>query len=379
MKTEQFIIRAKDNEIKEFSFNPDLILLFVSSSFKNIDSLKIFRKRYPDSVITGCSTSGEVEDINVHDHSVVATAVKFDKARVEYNEVYIASKDKSRHSGTELVEKFEQEGLKHLFVLSEGLNVNGSYLVDGLRHQSNQKYSITGGFSSDGTRFEETFVITDELEFRTGMVVGVGFYGDDLKVGYGALGGWDSFGVDRIITKAKGNVLYEIDGEPVLDLYKNFLGDQAKNLPASGMLFPLSLRLKANNRPVVRTVISYSEKDKSLTFGGNVQEGAIVRLMKANMDRLINAAEGAAELSIEEIGNTHTDFAIIISSVGRRMVLNQLIEEEVEAVRDVIGEDAIMTGFYSYGEISPYISGTKCELHNQTMSLTTFSESNIDD
>jgi len=378
MKKEQIVIYSGDSDFEEFSFSPDLILLFISPSFDNVSSLISLRKQYPESIITGCSTSGEIEDINVHDNSIVATGISFEKSRVEYNEVYIQNSEKSKQAGTELVEKFDKEGLKHLFVLSDGLNVNGTELVNGLRHQSDQQYSITGGLAGDGSDFNKTFVITNDVEARTNMITGIGFYGEDLKVGYGSLGGWDSFGVDRVVTKSKGNVLLEIDGEPVLDLYKNFLGEQAKNLPASGLLFPLSMRVKPSDKPVVRTILAMDEKDKSLTFAGDIPEGSYVRLMKANIDRLINGAEGAAEVSIESIGNTHTDLAILISCVGRRLVLKQLVEEEVEAVRDVVGEDSVITGFYSYGEIAPFISGTKCELHNQTMTITTFSESDID-
>ena len=252
-----------------------------------------------------------------------------------------------------MVEKFDRIGLRHLFVLSDGLNLNGSDLVAGLKHQSDQQYAITGGLAADGTKFSKTFVITNDLEFKSNMIVGIGFYGDDLKVGYGALCGWDSFGVDRVVTKSNKNVLYEIDGEPVLDLYKNFLKDQSRNLPAAGMLFPLSVREKSSDKPIVRTLVSVNELDKSITFAGDIKEGSLVRLMKANIDRLISAAEGASELSIERIGNTHTDLSIVISCVGRRMVLNQIVDEELEAVRDVVGENAIISGFYSYGEISP--------------------------
>jgi hypothetical protein len=377
MKTEQIVISSGDTDIEDFSFIPDLILLFISPAFLNVDSLKIFREKYPNCIITGCSTSGEIEDINVHDNSVVATGISFDKSKVVYNEVYVPSSAESMQVGNELVEKFDQEGLKHLFVLSEGLNINGSELVKGLRHQRNQQYSITGGLAADGSSFNKTFVVTNDLGFHSNIVTGIGFYGDDLKIGHGSLGGWDSFGVDRVVTKSEGNVLFEIDGEPVLDLYKNFLGEQAKNLPASGLLFPLSMRVSASEKPVVRTILAMDEVKKSLTFAGNIPEGSLVRLMKANIDRLINAAEGAAEVSIEPIGNTHTDLAILVSCVGRRLVLKQLVEEEIEAVRDVIGEDATITGFYSYGELAPFISGTKCRLHNQTMTITTFSESDI--
>lgn len=377
MKSEQIVFKNGNVSSANFSFSPDLILVFISPTFKDFDYLKNLREKYPKSIITGCSTSGEIEDINVHDNTAIATGVIFEKSKVVYNQVFIPSSDESMEVGSSLVEKFDQDGLKHLFVLSDGLNVNGSELIKGLRHRGNQKYSITGGLAGDGANFENTFVITNDVEVRSNMIIAIGFYGEDLKVGYGSLGGWDSFGVDRIVTKSEGNVLYEIDGEPVLDLYKNFLGDQAKNLPASGLLFPLSMRVKATEKPVVRTILAMDEEKKTLTFAGDIPEGSYVRLMKANIDRLINGAEGAAEVSIEPIGNTHTDLAILISCVGRRLVLKQLVEEEVEAVRDVVGEDATITGFYSYGEIAPFISGAKCELHNQTMTITTFSEVDI--
>jgi hypothetical protein len=60
--------------------------------------------------------------------------------------------------------------------------------------------------------------------------------------------------------------------------------------------------------------------------------------------------------------------------VGRRLVLRQRIEEEVEAVREVLGGAPVMTGFYSYGEISPLNPSARCALHNQTMTVTTLTE-----
>ena len=111
-----------------------------------------------------------------------------------------------------------------------------------------------------------------------------------------------------------------------------------------------------------------------MTFAGDVPEGSYARLMKANFDRLIDGAGGAATTSYQAIGSATPDLAVLISCVGRKLVLNQRIEEEVEAVRDILGERTVLTGFYSYGEISPFTPGAKCELHNQTMTITTFLE-----
>jgi hypothetical protein len=169
-------------------------------------------------------------------------------------------------------------------------------------------------------------------------------------------------------------VLYELDGQSALELYKKYLGDLAKDLPGSALLFPLSLKLGKSDHPVVRTVLSVDEKNQSMTFAGDVPQGTYARLMKANFDRLVDGAVGAANNALQTISAPNTELAILISCVGRKLVLDQKIEEEVEGVIDVLGENTVVTGFYSYGEISPFTPNAKCELHNQTMTITTFSE-----
>jgi len=205
-------------------------------------------------------------------------------------------------------------------------------------------------------------------------VTAIGLYGDRLKVGYGSFGGWDAFGAERLITHAQGNVLYELDGKSALQLYKMYLGEHARGLPATALLFPLSLRKSKDDEPLVRTILSVDEEKQSMTFAGGLTEGAYARFMKANIDRLVDGASEAATTSYEAIGSTTPDLAILISCIGRKLVLKQRIEEEVESVRDVLGARTTLTGFYSYGEISPFAPGARCELHNQTMTITTLSE-----
>ena len=377
MITEQFTLMPGDVEIEEFSFIPDLILFFISPSFPKFDLLKEYRIIYPNCIITGCSTAGEIEDISVHHESAVITGVKFEKSRVVYNEVHLPSAEESFSAGSELIDKFDKKELKHIYVLSEGINFNGTDLVEGLRYHSSTDFTITGGLAADGYDAIETFVLTNDFSYVSDVVVGIGFYGDDIKVGFGALKGLTSLGVDRIVTKSEKNIVFEIDGEPAYNLISRLIGTNTFGDTDSLKLLPLSVRTNVTDRPVVRSIIGINEQEGYIKFSGSIYKGSYVRLMKSNINRIINAAEGAAEESIVPIGNTHTDLAIITSCIGRRNVLKDLVEEEIEAVRDVIGEDATITGFYSYGEISPYISNVKCELHNQSIVVTTFSESDI--
>lgn len=329
---------------------------------------------YPKAHIFGCSTAGEICGTKVSDDSLVVTAVEFEFTQVKGARMKVSEAETSWHVGEHLAKSLDKKDLVHVFVLSDGLKVNGSDLVRGLVSQLPAEITVTGGLSGDGSRFEETLVCWDSAPESETVAV-LGLYGKRLKVGYGSLGGWDAFGPERTITKSKGNVLYELDNKSALGLYKTYLGEHAEGLPSTGLLFPLSLRTDQDETAVVRTILSVDEEEQSLTFAGDIPEGARARLMKANFDRLIDGSIGAAKTSQGVIGSSDPDLAILISCVGRKLVLKQRIEEEVEGADDVMGHKAVLTGFYSYGEISPFTPGAKCELHNQTMTITTLSES----
>jgi hypothetical protein len=351
-----------------------LVLVFGSTGLLHEkEALQEVRKAYPAAHLLGCSTSGEIYDTQVLDDSLVVTAVEFEETSIRGTRVKLHDDQDSFAAGTQLARQLEQEGLTHVFVLSDGLHVNGSELVAGLTAHLPPHVAITGGLAGDGARFQETLVLWDD-EPQRDVVAALGLYGDRLRIGYGSLGGWDSFGPERLVTRSSGNVLYELDGKSALQLYKTYLGDHAQGLPSTALLFPLSLRTGEGASAVVRTILSLDEDAQSMTFAGDLPEGSYARFMKANFDQLIDGATDAARTSYEAIGSVSPDLAILISCVGRKLVLKQRVEEEVESVRDVLGERPVLAGFYSYGEISPFTPGAKCELHNQTMTITTFSE-----
>lgn len=375
MKTHQLQIGNQEipDQFDLHDLHPQLFLIFGGSKILlDHPALPILRQQFPEAKFAGCSTAGEISGTSVNDDTVSITAVEFEKTNIELVQTNIDHQVDSEEVGRALIQKFPTENLRHILVFSDGLNINGTELVHGMRTVLPENVAVTGGLAGDGPDFKKTFVIAPDGTVQENIVVGLALYNPDLKVGYGSLGGWDTFGIERRVTKSEANVLYEIDDQPALELYKSFLGDQAKGLPASGLLFPLSMRINKDDPPIVRTILAVDEESQSLTFAGNIPKGAYVKLMKANIDRLINGAEGAAKVSFEA-GNK-PELAVLISCVGRKLVLKQLVEEEVEAVQDVIGDQACITGFYSYGEIAPFLQNTTCELHNQTMTITTLSE-----
>jgi hypothetical protein len=356
------------------SESAQLVLMFgARSALSNPQLTDKVRIAYPAAHLIGCSTAGEIYNTQVLDNSLIITAVELENSYVKGVSIKMDQVQNSFEAGECLSKMIDPAELVHLFVLSDGLLVNGSELVRGLTSNLPENITVTGGLAGDGVDFSQTLV-TCEGKTESNSIAAIGFYGKKLKVGFASMGGWDSFGTERLVTRSKENVLYELDGYSALELYKKYLGEHAKGLPATGLLFPLSLRTKSGETGVVRTILSINEDEQSMTFAGDIPEGSYVRLMKANFDRLIDGAIGAAKGSYQSISSSSPDLAILISCVGRKIVLKQRIEEEVEGVRDVLGPQTVLTGFYSYGEISPFNSGAKCELHNQTMTITTFKE-----
>ena len=351
----------------------DLLLIFGATQVLKTQRLAVeLRQAHPNAMIIGCSTAGEIRDTYVHDQSLVATAIRFDSTRLKGHGVVLEPGGSSREAGKTIGKALMADDLVHVLVLSDGLHVNGSELVAGLSAGLPRRVTITGGLAGDGENMGHTLVCLD-CEPRANLIAAVGFYGDRLRVGCGSLGGWDPFGPERKITKSEGNVLYELDGQSALGLYRKFLGEKASELPASALLFPLSLRTKDGSTGIVRTVLAVDEESQSMTFAGDLEEGSYAKLMKANFERLIDGAWGAARICAEA-QEVPAQLAVLVSCVGRKLVLRQRIEEEVEAVREVLGDAPTMTGFYSLGEISPFTPGARCELHNQTMTITTFAE-----
>ncbi len=361
-----------------FSQPPQLVLVFGGTEKikegKYFDEIKNF---YPKSNVLSATTAGEILNDEVNDGTLAVTAIYFEKTSLVFKETEIAASAESFAAGERLTKDLPEKNLAHVIVFSDGLKVNGTELVHGLLKNLPASVSVTGGLVGDGSDFKNTFLGLNKPA-EQGKIIIVAFYSSSLKIGYGSLGGWDTFGSKRLITKSTGNILYELDGKPALLLYKEYLGEQAAGLPGTGLLFPLSLSMKnldGTEMEIVRTLLAVDEQKQSITFAGDMPEGVYAKLMKADFDRLIDGASGAAGMSLSALSERPPELAILISCIGRKLVLKERIEEEIEAVRGKVGDKAAITGFYSYGEICPTAPTEKqCQLHNQTMTITTFRE-----
>jgi hypothetical protein len=335
------------------------------------------RNMFPKAHILGCSTGGQINNNDISDDEIVAAAISLDATPLRLHQQDISGPNQSRTCGEAIGRALYADDLAGVFVLSDGLNVNGSELVAGITKIIGQNISLTGGLAGDGADFKETLVGGDCAP-RVRTIVGIGFYGSAIRVGHGSAGGWDLFGPRRQVTRSAGNVLFELDGEPALDLYERYLGpEESKILPGSALLFPIQVYdLNRPDTAVVRTVLSVDRDTRSMTFAGDIPQGWTAQLMRGNFDRLTAGAADAARQA--RIGSNVKEgdhrLSILISCIGRRLLMGQRTTDETEAAGVELGSSTARLGFYSYGEISPHAKSGICELHNQTMTITTLAE-----
>jgi hypothetical protein len=378
MRVSQLVVTNRVPELADFSalnaLGPQLVLVFGSVAMLQ-SSAKLLSQAFQGAHLAGCSTAGEISGKGVTDDSLVVTAIHFESCEVMQVSTQLHVMGDSSAAGRRLAQGFRLEDLRVLLVFGQGVQINGSAVLAGMGEVVGTDVPISGGLAGDGGAFAQTWVIDDQ-GLSSDRLVCIGLYGSALQFSHGVFGGWSPFGPARKVTRCDSNVLYELDGESALAVYRRYLGEHAKSLPASGLLFPFSmLGQDQNELGLIRTILGVNEADGSLTLAGDIDQEGYLRLMHASTDALVEGAATAAQHAWKSGHHASEVLALLVSCVGRKLVMGGRVEEEVEAVAGVFSRGKTVTGFYSNGEIGPFGDSSECKLHNQTMTITCLSES----
>jgi hypothetical protein len=357
--------------------NANLVLYFGASDALQSDGwYEELRRLHPGAHIVGCSTGGQIERAGISETGIAAVAVRFAATRLRIATESAVESSHSHAYGMALGRQLSADDLVGIFVLCDGLNVNGSELIRGLRSTLGAEVHVSGGLAGDGARFAQTCVGADALP-QPLSIAAIGFYGSAVRFSCGSAGGWDAFGIPRRVTRSSGNELFELDGKPALDLYVRYLGEEADGLPGTALLYPLKIwDPECPSHDVVRAVLGVNRETRSVLFGADVPQGSKAQLMRGEFTRLAaGATQAASQAAANQSGcGAQGGFALLVSCIGRRLLMGQRIDDEIQAVREALPADIPQLGFYSYGEIAPHAVSGVCELHNQTMTITIISE-----
>jgi hypothetical protein len=353
------------------TFGPDLVLVFAAPGWFREALLDPLARAFPNK-LAGCSSGGQIWSKGLEETSCVITALRFQGIRCQLADAVLGGPQDSFPLGQRLGAGLASLHPRQVLVFSPGIAVDGSALVHGLQ-AALPDAQLSGGLAGDEGLFEQTWTLGPS-GIASNRVVAVAL-GGPLQVGHGCYGGWKPFGPTRKATACEGNLLLELDHQPALDVYQRYLGDYAQGLPASALLFPMAvLNMAGDDSGLIRTILGIDEARRGLILAGSVEQGVLMRLMHANTDALVDGAEQAGRAAFAGQNQDAPRLALLVTCIGRKLVMGDRTEDEIEAVAATGGPHTLLTGFYSFGEISPGLPTVGCQLHNQTMAITALSE-----
>ena len=352
-----------------------LVLVFSEPDVQRYETaISELQAHYPQSLITGCSALAGIVDHKLMENGLLVSILQFQNTTLAITAVKINNMEDSWRAGQHIAKKLQQADLAGLLLFTDGINANSTELLAGINSVIEQKrVNIAGGIASDKMQFEQTWVLY-QGKFYTNLACGIGFYGSSFQLRTYAKDGFKPFGPERKVTRAEKNTLYEIDNMPALQLYREYLGENAKNLPHIALNYPFAVWDNDRENYRVRVPIDIDESTQSIKFIADIPDTSSTQLMYGTFDNLIEGAEEAANDLMSTMSTDRPVFVLAISCAARRLILAEDTAQELEATFNRLPPGSQQLGFYSYGELAQHSPNSCCHLHNETMTLTVIYE-----
>lgn len=352
--------------------NPDLLMVFASRVYNHTVILDRIRKEFPDTPMLGCTTAGEIYSNGPDEESVALLAMSGLHAEVAVGGTL--SRD-SYGAGKILAQEFSSAPGDLIFILSDGLAGDGAAVLQGVRDHLAVKLPLIGAAAADDGQFRNTLQFCGTRVLSDTLVAAK--VRGEFHFGVGVRHGWEPVGLPVRVTRSRGNRLCEINDLPAIQLYDEYFGEycqRMRNEPMArlAVYYPLGLPVPESDEFLLRAPIAV-EKDGSIKFTAELPTGADVRLMIGNVESAMRAARIAAMEALSQMRGRTPKLAILFDGMARRRVFGLRAGQEIKLVRDIIGPEVPVVGFYAYGEIAP-LEGTdpsaSC-FHNETLVILT--------
>ena len=355
-----------------------LALVFSTPDFASAGLLKNIRQVLKNNIpLIGCCAVNLITSEGIQKEGVIIALLSLANTKISCGLIETAKNQDpllgGQELGTGLASHLKGQRRQFCLLFNDGLSENTSGLIKGLQSVLGVSFPFIGGGSSDNLKFRQTYQYYDQRVLNKGTVCAL--LAGKLNFGLGIKHGWRPLGKARVITASGGSIIKKIDGQNACYLYEDYFAktikELKKELPRISILYPIGVYLEGESEYLLRNIISLNE-DGSITTQGDVPQGSSIRLMIATKESCLEAARQAALQVQVNLRDKKAEFALVISSASRAYLLGRQAHSEIKIIREVLGRETPLFGFYSYGEYAPLGSINyygQTYLHNQTITI----------
>ncbi len=268
--------------------------------------------------------------------------------------------DVGKFTADKILANGHEDGIVAVF--PDGFSSNIAEMLRGLYMNMGPSFQYIGGGAGDNLKFYKTYQFTEQ-GVATDAVAAAMIRGIPVNISLGH--GWESYGEPIMVTRAEGKRVYEIDGKPAFDAYKDrFEGVTIDSFSSVGMKHPLGF-IDVNGHYYIRDPLSVNPDDNSINCVSEVPPNAIGNIMKGEVSQLINTARSVCINAKKTSKNP--SFALICDCISRYLLMADEFEAELETFREVIGDDVPVVGALTFGEVGSVENAPF--FHNKTLVL----------
>jgi len=359
---------------------PDFVLTFATVGYDQQDLLKAVREATGGAPLCGCSAEGVIAggEADESNFAVAVMAISSDQLRFSHGMVTGLKEDPAQ-AGRAIAEAIQPKVSSDtlaLFLFPDGITVNFDRLLAGLEGQLNldRLLPLVGGTAGDNLVMERTYQYYNDQVVSDGVAWAL--LSGGAQIAWAVNHACVPVGVEYKVTRCEGNVIYEIDGKPALEVLKDYLTeDEIEDWARAVLTFQFGFKVPGHMQDydeyVIRGMLGgKDDATGSVTIPTEVSEGTGIWLTRRDYEKLVNGVERAAEEIKAQLGEDPARLVFQFDCAGRGKIF--LREQQklglLETLRGQIGPDVPWLGFYTFGEIAPV--GEHNHFHNYTVVFT---------
>jgi hypothetical protein len=351
--------------------NPDFVFVFGSIGYDQHSLVRTVRQATGGAPLTGCSVEGTIngDDADESNFSVVVTVISSEELRWHHG-IARGLEDDSRAVGErvtqDLLPRLSSDAIG-LFVFPDGRIDFGVAMGNldnffaGLEgNLPSERFLPLWGGGADYNFNMESFQYCDDEVISGG--VSYTLLSGKARAGWAISHGCIPIGGKRVVTRSKGNVIYEIDGKPAIEVLKEYLPEHALVEDRDWMRYAISLALcfrapsyMKDEEYVVRGVPAVRMADGSIIVQTEVSEGTSIWFSSRDKEKISTGFNRMAAQIKHQLGGEKPKlvFQFECGTRGKMMFREQEKLELQKRFRQSLDPEAPWVGFYTVGEIGP--------------------------